>query len=135
MVKKQLTSTWNYAEGWIMSQWQDFIKPAYQMLETKEYEKARMVILNICNSTTYYQKKTKIYEEIIELKTTMNKLKSAEYFQAKNDGDSDKTAKIKNDSVQAMYNILEKINYMFAKLGCFIGVYMKDEVMGSTKMN
>ena len=135
MNNKKLTSTWNYSEGWIKSQWEDFIKPAYELLAAKEWEKARLIMLNICNSTTFYQKKVKINSDIDKLKKDMNKTKCKEYFNHKSKGQTKEIAEMQQISVQAMYDILEKINYMFAQLGCFITVFMKDPVANSTRMS
>jgi len=134
MKDTKLIATWNFADGWIKSMWEHFIVPAYDALERKDYELARVKIINLVNSTVYYQKKTKSYDAIKKLKQTMNKIVSEEYRKAVADSKNGDVKQIKQDVVQAMYTILETINFMFAGLGCFVNVKNHDPILESMRM-
>jgi len=134
MKDTKLIATWNFADGWIKSMWEHFIVPAYDALEQKNYELARVKIINLVNSTLYYQQKAKINEPIKNLKVIMNSIVSDEYRNAVKDSNNVKVKQIKQNVVQAMYSILESINYMFAGLGCFVNVKNYNAITESMRM-
>jgi len=116
---KQYDANYNDALGYIQSTREKFIEPIYPLLESGNYELARLKIITVISFTKAYIIYANKQKDIKNKLDIVNQVVSKDFKKYKQENDPE-MHQIKTKSISAMYDILSMIIEIMVDLRMFV---------------